>query len=179
MIYEWQSKDMQKRYVLLSDDYEYVPDNIFPSISRYIVNTGDVILSIVGTVGLVAIVIISYTMKTSLANFLIDHLPFFNFGGPLEGLTALNILIYMLDYCMLIPLYVGKTPQLIFNAKKILFIDEFLFSVLSGSLVLFGSSKLYYYMKNKNGKPHFPFEKVVLPIANLIVLSIVFSIIML
>ena len=91
----------------------------------------------------------------------------------------LNILIYVLDYCMLIPLYVGKTPQLIFNAKKILFIDEFLFSVLSGSLVLFGSSKLYYYMKNKNGKPHFPFEKVVLPIANLIVLSIVFSIIML
>ena len=49
-------KDMQKRYVSLSDDYEYVPDNIFPSISRYIVNTGDVILSIVGTVGLVAIV---------------------------------------------------------------------------------------------------------------------------
>ena len=49
-------KDMQKRYVSLSDDYEYVPDNIFPSISRYIVNTGDVILSIVGTVGLAAIV---------------------------------------------------------------------------------------------------------------------------
>ena len=49
-------KDMQKRYVSLSDDYEYVPDNISPSISRYIVNTGDVILSIVGTVGLVAIV---------------------------------------------------------------------------------------------------------------------------
>ena len=49
-------KDMQKRYVSLSDDYEYVPDNIFSSINRYIVNTGDVILSIVGTVGLVAIV---------------------------------------------------------------------------------------------------------------------------
>ena len=49
-------KDMQKRYVSLSDDYEYVPNNIFPSISRYIVNTGDVILSIVGTVGLVALV---------------------------------------------------------------------------------------------------------------------------
>ena len=90
----------------------------------------------------------------------------------------LNILIYILDYCMLIPLYIGEVPQLIFNAKTILFIDEFLFSVLSGSLMLFASSKLYYYMKNKNGKPHFPFEKVVLPIVNLIVLSIAFSVIL-
>ena len=90
----------------------------------------------------------------------------------------LNILIYILDYCMLIPLYIGEVPQLIFNAKTILFIDEFLFSVLSGSLILFSSSKLYYYTKNKNGKPHFPFEKVVLPIVNLIVLSIVFSVIL-
>ncbi len=49
-------KDMQKRYVSLSNDYEYVSDNIFPSISRYTVNTDDIILSIVGTVGLVAIV---------------------------------------------------------------------------------------------------------------------------
>lgn len=88
----------------------------------------------------------------------------------------LNILVYILDYCMLIPLYIGEVPQLIFNAKTILFIDEFLFSVLSGSLILFASSKLYYYMKNKNGKPHFPFEKVVLPIVNLIVLSILFSV---
>ena len=49
-------KDMQKRYVSVCDDYENVPANIFPSFSRYIVNRGDVILSIVGTVGLVALV---------------------------------------------------------------------------------------------------------------------------
>lgn len=89
----------------------------------------------------------------------------------------LNILIYVLDYCMLIPLYMGEIPQLIFNAKQILFIDEFLFSVVSGSLVLFFSSKLYYYMKNENGKPHFPFEKVVLPVVGLIILSIVMSLV--
>lgn len=52
------------------------------------------IKSLVSFVGLVAIVIISYTLKTSLANFLIDKLPFFNFGGSLEGLTSLNILFY-------------------------------------------------------------------------------------
>ena len=48
----------------------------------------------VGFVGLVTIIIISYTLKSYLANFLIDVMPFFSFGGELEGLTALNILIY-------------------------------------------------------------------------------------
>lgn len=49
-------KDMHGRYVKLDSTYEYVPDSIFPSISRYTVNTNDIILSIVGTVGLIAIV---------------------------------------------------------------------------------------------------------------------------
>ena len=64
----------------------------------------------VGFVGLVTIIIISYTLKSYLANFLIDVMPFFPFGGELEGLTALNILIYnvisfvvifVLMYCVL------------------------------------------------------------------------------
>lgn len=64
----------------------------------------------VGFVGLVAIIIISYTLKSYLANFLIDVMPFFPFSGELEGLTALNILIYnviafvvifVLMYCVL------------------------------------------------------------------------------
>ena len=46
---------MGERY-LPRNGLEYVPDNVFPSISRYIVNTNDLILSIVGTVGLVSIV---------------------------------------------------------------------------------------------------------------------------
>lgn len=49
-------KDMHSRYVKLDSTYEYVPDTVFPSISRYTVKTDDIILSIVGTVGLVAIV---------------------------------------------------------------------------------------------------------------------------
>lgn len=48
-------RDMGERY-LPKSGLEYVPDNVFPSISRYIVNTNDLILSIVGTVGLVSIV---------------------------------------------------------------------------------------------------------------------------
>lgn len=52
------------------------------------------IKSLVNFIGLIAIIIISYSLKTSLANFLIDKMPFFNFSGTLEGLTSLNILIY-------------------------------------------------------------------------------------
>lgn len=68
------------------------------------------IKSLVSFIGLVAIVIISYTLRVPLAEFLIDTLPFFNFGGALEGLTAINILIYnvlsfvfifILLYCIL------------------------------------------------------------------------------
>lgn len=68
------------------------------------------IKSLVSFIGLVAIVIISYSLRAPLAEFLIDTLPFFNFGGALEGLTAINILIYnalsfvfifVLLYCVL------------------------------------------------------------------------------
>ena len=52
------------------------------------------IKSLVSFIGLIAIVIISYDLRVKLAAFLIDTMPFFNFGGALEGLTALNILIY-------------------------------------------------------------------------------------
>lgn len=49
-------KDMKKYKIKLNDNFEYVPDNIFPKISKYTVNTGDVILSIVGTIGNVSII---------------------------------------------------------------------------------------------------------------------------
>jgi len=52
--------------------------------------------SLIGFIGVVAIVIVSYTLKNSLANFLIDTLPFFNFGGVLSGLGSINILFYHL-----------------------------------------------------------------------------------
>ena len=37
--------------LLPSEGLEYVPDDIFPSIARYIVETNDVVISIVGTIG--------------------------------------------------------------------------------------------------------------------------------
>ena len=43
-------------FASLSNDYEYVDDETQKSISHYIVSTGDVLISIVGTIGLTAIV---------------------------------------------------------------------------------------------------------------------------
>lgn len=48
-------RDMGSKYLPVSN-LEYVPDDVFPSIKNYIVNKKDVILSIVGSVGLVSIV---------------------------------------------------------------------------------------------------------------------------
>ena len=49
-------KDMQEYNTKLTDNFEYVPDDIFKKINKYIVNTGDIILSIVGTIGNVSII---------------------------------------------------------------------------------------------------------------------------
>lgn len=87
----------------------------------------------------------------------------------------LNSAIYILTYCFIIPLYIGERSTLIFNLKTILGIDEFLFSIIIGSVALFFSSKFYYIMKEKNGKPHFPYEKVVLPITVLLIISLLFQ----
>ena len=51
------------------------------------------IKSLVNFVGLIAVVILSFYLKTFIANFLIDKMPFFNFAG-LNGLSSINILIY-------------------------------------------------------------------------------------
>ena len=45
-----------KRFIELDGTYEYVDDETQKSIARYIVNTGDIIISIVGTIGLTAII---------------------------------------------------------------------------------------------------------------------------
>lgn len=50
-------RDLNNRRMLeLNSDYEYVDDETQKSIERYIVDRGNIILSIVGTIGLVAIV---------------------------------------------------------------------------------------------------------------------------
>ncbi|MBS7786617.1 restriction endonuclease subunit S [Flavobacterium sp. CYK-55] len=46
----------KKKFVVLNNSFQYVADDIQKSISRYIVQNGDIIISIVGTIGLVNII---------------------------------------------------------------------------------------------------------------------------
>ena len=41
------------RYVCLTDQFQYIDEETNSAISRYIVNTGDIVISIVGTIGLI------------------------------------------------------------------------------------------------------------------------------
>ncbi len=66
---------------------------IFVLLGTYAGFKKGLIKSLVNFIGLVAVVIIAYTFRYPLAEFLIDKMPFFNFAG-FEGLTAINILIY-------------------------------------------------------------------------------------
>ena len=55
-----------------------------------------VIRSGVQLIGTIAVLVIAFSLKGLLANFLMKILPFFNFGGVFEGITSINILIYEL-----------------------------------------------------------------------------------
>lgn len=49
---------------------------------------------LVMTVGLLIVYILSFKLKDPIADWLSMNLPFFNFGGVIEGATSLNILLY-------------------------------------------------------------------------------------
>ncbi|MDR0291594.1 MAG: hypothetical protein LBI01_02225 [Elusimicrobium sp.] len=86
-----------------------------------------------------------------------------------------DILCYLCWYSTLIPLYMGKKPKLIFNYHKILGIDSFLLSVAAGTLAAIAGAKLYEFLKSKNGgKAHFPYERVVIPVVLITVVSCLF-----
>ena len=64
--------------------------------------------------------------------------------------------------------------DLVYTPRPILifYLDPFLFCAIAGFLILIYSSVFYQWMKAKNGgHAHFPFEKVVLPIALLSIVS--------
>lgn len=69
-----------------------------------------VIKSLVQLIGTCAVLVLAFVFKDVLANFLMTYLPFYNFGGIFEGITAINVLvyelisfivIYVLLYCVL------------------------------------------------------------------------------
>lgn len=74
------------------------------------------------------------------------------------------------------PLYAKGIIGHPFN--KICGVDKLLFGIVSGSLGFWLGSELHIYLKKKNSdKVYFPFQKVVMAIAPLVILSAVFYII--
>lgn len=53
-----------------------------------------VIKSAVSFLGTLLIIFLAFQLKNPISEFLYLHLPFFNFGGELAGVTVFNILIY-------------------------------------------------------------------------------------
>ncbi len=74
-------------FASLSSDYEYVDDETQQAISRYITSTGDVLISIVGTIGLTAIV----DKSLDNANLTENCVKVTN----LDGITSEYLLLYL------------------------------------------------------------------------------------
>lgn len=86
-----------------------------------------------------------------------------------------NFLLLAVSISMIGFMYVNR---MIYMPQPILifYMDPFLFSVLLGAFLYIYSQKFYQWMKAKNGgRAHFPFEKVVLPLAALAVFSFYFT----
>jgi hypothetical protein len=93
-----------------------------------------------------------------------------------KGRKIITTLVYYILVVM--PLYLLKIIHLNLPRYKTFCscgIDKMTVGIVSGSIVFFIGALLYQYLKKKNnGHAHFPFEKVVFPIAPLIILSVVF-----
>jgi len=82
------------------------------------------IKSLVSFVGLIAIVVISYTLRVPLSDFLIDKMPFLSFGGSLLGITSINILIFNVIAFVVIFIVMYSILNIILNITG--FIDTIL-----------------------------------------------------
>lgn len=89
---------------------------------------------------------------------------------PLRNITLILFSLSMVGF-----LYIN---ELVYTPKPIgfLYIDHFLFAVFLGAVLYIYSQKLYMWLKTCNsGHAHFPFEKVILPMASLLIASFVFT----
>ncbi|MEK7580030.1 MAG: hypothetical protein AAB465_00230 [Patescibacteria group bacterium] len=85
-----------------------------------------------------------------------------------------KILIFLSYYLIiLVPLYWGKIMGHPLNT--FCGMDKLLFGILSGSIVFAVAAGWYVYLKKKNNnRAYFPFQKVVMPVGALLILSAIF-----
>lgn len=83
-----------------------------------------------------------------------------------------NALLIALSVSMIGFIYLGQVPYSPVWICDVLYIDHVLFGALLGMFLFILTEKVYDWMKVKNGgHAHFPFEKVVLPVVVLALVS--------
>ena len=90
----------------------------------------------ISLIGIVVIFIIAYFTKGYIGNFLCINLPFFDYFGPLKGLTTINIIVYQLVAFLLI------FTILLFVYILVIKISKVLEKVVDFTIVLWLPSKL-------------------------------------
>lgn len=75
--------------------------------------------SLVSAVGLIAIVIIAFLLKNPVSTVLYEHLPFFQFGGVIKGVTVLNIALYELLAFIIVLAILGIVLKILMIATSI------------------------------------------------------------
>jgi len=90
-----------------------------------------------------------------------------------KGRMFVNIFGYYT--LIVIPLYYSGIIGNPLNTLCACGLDKLLFGIIAGSLAfLFGASWYFYLKEKNNGHAYFPFQKVVMPVSPLIILSIIY-----
>lgn len=63
--------------------------------------------SLVSALGVVAVVVLAFLLKNPVSVFLYEHLPFFEFGGIIKGVTVLNIALYEIIAFLIVAAVLG------------------------------------------------------------------------
>ena len=87
-----------------------------------------------------------------------------------------DVLVMLLSIAMIGFVYLGVVDYNPVSVCGVLVMDPVLFGTVCGALIFILTSKFYQWLKKKNGgHAHFPFEKVVLPVAVLALVSWLFN----
>jgi hypothetical protein len=91
-----------------------------------------------------------------------------------KGRVVLTTLGYYL--LIIVPLYFSGIMGHPLNALCACgMVDKLLMGIITGSVAFYFGASWYYYLKEKNkGRAYFPFQKVVMPVAPLIILTMIF-----
>ena len=87
-------------------------------------------------IGMLVIVILSFTLKNNLSTIMYENLPFFSFGGFIKGIDAINILLYEIIAFLII------FAALYFILRAVLVVTGLIEKILKATVILSIPSKI-------------------------------------